>query len=775
MVFEDRVEQMRKTMAVVLLALLAAVLVWLTLSSWQAEQSRREAQTAEVQTLTLLRSTDRVLRSLQNAETGQRGYLLTRDPAFLKPMRAAQADLPIALETLRELTLDDAKAAGPVKRIEELSLSRMQQLERGLVLFDRRAFNTPGLTAHLRNGKQAMDALRHELAGLEGSTFASLRHSQSLARHHEALASKWRTLITLFTLVLSVVCGCAIIGLLRARRDARDQAIRAKSNIVIEAGRHLLQSIIDSSPNAIFVKTRNGEILFANTGFRKICPGPLEELRGIPVPPVDDANEAALLAQADRAALERGERSQVDLTLCIDGKMRSHNIEKNPWIRNGEIIGVIGIVRDISEIKSREAELERRVAARTAQLESALATAKHEMTEREAAQDALRQLQKIESLGQLTGGIAHDFNNMLAVVISSLDTVRHRLPHLKPGELATLIETALAGATSGADLTARLLAFARQQRLDPSPVELNQLMLSTRQLLDRTIDKRVEIALDLDPAAGWVEVDNSQLENALLNLAVNARDAMPSGGRLAISTRRRGDRVEILVDDTGLGMTAEQLSRVFDPFFTTKEAGVGTGLGMSQVHGFVAQSGGEVTIKSAPNKGTCVCISLPTCAAPAARTPDAKVPETRKGRGELVLIVEDEALVRIASQTSLKALGYNVIDAANGYEALELLETRPDIAAMITDVSMPMIDGRDLAKAARLLRPGLPVLLTTGHEQQKSASDDLPVLTKPYLLDRLAEMLARLLDRPTDREPQGAAGNSPHHGATDKEQLSSNC
>lgn len=771
MVLEDRVEQMRKTIAAVLLALLGAILVWLVLSSRQAEQSRREAQAAEVHTLTMLRSTDSVLRSMQNAETGQRGYLLTRDPAFLQPLRSAQADLPITLETLRELALNDDAAVGPVQRIEELSSSRMQQLERGIVQFDRKEFDRVGLTAHLRDGKQSMDSLRRELAELESATLATLQERKSLARHHEALAGKWRTLITIFTVVLTIVCTIAIAGLLRLRRGAREHAIRARNEMVLDAGRHLLQSIIDSDSNAIFVKLRNGEIIFANQAFRRMFPGPLEALHGIPVPPVDDEKEAALLAAADRAALERGEGSQLDLSLSIDGTMRCHSVEKNPWVRDGKIIGVIGIVRDISETRSREMELERRVAARTAQLESALATARREMSEREAAQDALRQLQKIESLGQLTGGIAHDFNNMLSVVISSLDTVRHKLPDLDPAELTGLLETALAGATSAADLTARLLAFARQQRLEPSPVKLNDLVQRTRGLLERTIDKRVEIVLDLDPATGWVEVDNSQLENALLNLAVNARDAMPSGGRLTISTCRRAETAEILVKDTGHGMTPEQLSRVFDPFFTTKDAGVGTGLGMSQVHGFVAQSGGQVTIRSAPNAGTTVCISLPSCSPPAERVQVAKPPAARSCDGELVLIVEDEALVRLAAQASLQALGYRVMAASNGYEALELLETEPEIAVMITDVNMPAIDGRDLAKAAHLLRPGLPVLLTTGHEQQRSGTDDLPVLTKPYLLDRLAEMLGQLLDR----EPGTAPGNSGGHGAKDTQEVTSDC
>lgn len=771
LVSEDRLEQLRRILVAVFAALLIALLVWLTLSSHQAEQSRRAAQAQEIRTLTTLRATDRVLRTMQNAETGQRGYLLTGDRAFLQPLRAAQADLPDALGVLRELALDDGTASGRVKRIEELCSSQMRQLERGLALFEKGQLARSGVTAGLQTGKQTMDTLRVELAGLESQMQMALTQSQALARHHEDLAAHWRTLLTAFTVVLGMLFAAAAVGMLRARSDAREQKIRARSDMILEAGRHLLQSIIDSSQNAIFVKTRRGEILFANTEFRRIVGQPLEDLYGVPVPPTEDPECAARLAKADHDALERGERSEVDLLLEVEGKTVWYRAEKNPWVRDGKIIGVIGITRNISEDKNRETELEQRVAERTAELEDALESVRREMTEREAAQESLRQLQKIESLGQLTGGIAHDFNNMIAVVVSSLDTVRRQLPGIAPDALATLIETALAGANSAADLTARLLAFARQQQLRPSPVEINELAVRTRLLLDRTFDKRIQISLDLDPAAGWVEVDDSQLENALINLAVNARDAMPNGGRLSISTRRRGPEVEILVSDTGEGMTPDQLSRVFDPFFTTKQIGMGTGLGLSQVHGFVNQSGGRIAIQSSVNQGTIVCIDLPACEPPAEEAVSRVETKVCSGHGELVLLVEDEALVRLSTQASLQALGYRVVSASNGYDALTLLEDDPEIAVMITDVSMPTMDGRDLAKAAQLLRPDLAVLLTTGLEQGRQGGDDLPVLAKPYLLDELAAMISALLGR-SQREQAGGVGNSPNHGAAGKEELS---
>lgn len=766
---EEGHELMRKMSVAVSAALMVALLVWLTLSSHQAEESRRAARSEEIQTLTVLHASSQVLRAMQNAETGQRGYMLTRDKIFLDPLRIARGDLPIAIANLREITLADPASAVRARRIEELATSRMRMIERSLELLEQGRFNRASLVDYLRNGKQAMDELRRELGALEKTKQASLRRSQALAQRNEALAGQWRELLTLFTIILAVLCAAMVVGLLKARRENREQQIRAKGQLMLDAGRHLLQSIIDSSQNLIFVKTGKREVLFANAEFRRIVRRPLEELHGVPLPPTDDPQEAELLAEADSVALVRGERTDVFLRLEVDGELRWYCVEKNPWIRDGKIIGVIGIARDVSESKGREEELERRVAARTAQLESALLSVRREMTEREAAQETLRQLQKIESLGQLTGGIAHDFNNMLAVVMGSLDTMRRKLPEADAKILLPLIETALAGATSAADLTSRLLAFARQQKLDPTPVEINALVTHTRTLLARTLGKNIKVVLDLDPDAGWVEVDNSQLENALVNLAVNSRDAMPAGGRLTISTQRQDETIRIVIEDTGQGMTAEQLSRVFDPFYTTKDIGMGTGLGLSQVHGFVAQSGGQIDIASTPRVGTTVSIVLPACQQPAAAEPTVVQPSTQPGNGELILLVEDEALVRISTKASLQALGYRVVAAAQGYEALTCLEDNPDIALMITDISMPGLDGRDLADAAQLLRPDIAVLLTTGHEHGRIRGDGLAVLTKPYLLDELAAVVSRLLKATGRTEQARAIDNSAHHGAAGKE------
>lgn len=764
MVSEDRLEQIRKAAVGVSAALLITLLLWLTLSSHRAETSQRQAREQAAKTMAVLRATDLVLRAAQNAETGQRGYLLTRDRVFLEPYSEGHSTLPTVLALLQERSMGDVAAEARAMRIEELASSRMRLIDQSIARFERGGFGEDAIVAHLRTGKQAMDSLRRELASLERLEVAALERAELQAARHGRLAGQWRDLLTVFTVILAALCAAAVVGMMRARRDNREQQIRQRSELILEAGRHLLQSIIDSSTNLIFVKTRRGDVLFANASFRQIVPQPLPDLFNVPLPPTRYPDEAERLAEADQIALSRGEHTSVDLRLDVAGEERWFRVEKNPWVREGKIIGVIGIARDETELRQREAELERRVAARTAELQ-------HEMAERETAQESLRQLQKIESLGQLTGGIAHDFNNMLAVVVSSLDTMRRKLPEADAAALGALVETALAGATSAADLTARLLAFARQQKLEPRRINLNELICHTRTLLNRTLGKNIEVILELDPQAGWVEVDDSQLENALINLAVNARDAMPTGGRLTMSTRDCGSEVEITVADTGTGMTADQLSRVFDPFFTTKQIGMGTGLGLSQVHGFVTQSGGSIAIQSAPEAGTTVSIRLPACPAPAASEAPKPAREVRGGGGELVLLVEDEALVRLSAQGSLQTLGYRVVTAGNGYEALTLLEENPEIALMITDISMPGMSGRDLAHGARLMRPGLPVLLTTGYDQGDAQAGDVPVLGKPYLLEELAAAIADVLAARVEPEQEPASANSGHHGAVGTDTL----
>ena len=382
-----------------------------------------------------------------------------------------------------------------------------------------------------------------------------------------------------------------------------------------------------------------------------------------------------------------------------------------------------------------------------------------------AAEEALRQSQKMEAVGQLTGGIAHDFNNMLAVVMGSLDLLRRRLGD--DPRAHHHLDGAVEGATRAALLTQRLLAFARQQPLSPQPLDANRLVANMSELLRHSIGADIRLQTTLAGGLWHTLADPNQLENVLLNLAVNARDAMPDGGCLTIETGNApwpparaggnapdgGDHVLIAVSDTGSGMPPEVLGRAFDPFFTTKEVGKGTGLGLSQVYGFVRQSGGHVKLFSEPGQGTTVKIYLPrlrdetSIATDAASHPSA----APAGRQELILVVEDEPAVRRFSTDALQELGYRVLEADGAATALQLLDGHPDIALLFTDVVMPDINGRKLADEARRRRPGLPVLFTTGYSRdavihQSLANHDVALLGKPFTVDELAAKVRRMLD-----------------------------
>ncbi len=370
------------------------------------------------------------------------------------------------------------------------------------------------------------------------------------------------------------------------------------------------------------------------------------------------------------------------------------------------------------------------------------------------AQESLFQAQKVEQIGQLTGGVAHDFNNLLAVISANLELARKRVGDLRA---LRLIDGAMQGAERGAALTKRLLAFARRQELATRSVALGTLVEGMRELLARTLGPTIEVATEIPATLPPARIDPSQMEVAILNLAVNARDAMPSGGRLTIAAEARearegerpdlraGSYVRLTVSDTGLGMDEEVLRRAAEPFFTTKGVGKGTGLGLPMVQGVAAQLGGAMDLASRRGEGTSVSLWLPQAdaeAAPAsANEPtDAKAADARL----TVLVVDDDALVGMGTAAMLEDLGHDVLTALSGAEALQLLEARPDIRVVVTDQAMPGMTGVELADAARARRPDLVVVLATGYaDLAGGAGAGLPRLSKPFRQDQLAEALAR--------------------------------
>lgn len=390
-----------------------------------------------------------------------------------------------------------------------------------------------------------------------------------------------------------------------------------------------------------------------------------------------------------------------------------------------------------------------------------------QMAHRERAENDLRQVQKMESIGQLTGGIAHDFNNMLAIVIGSLDIAERRFAS-DPERTLKAIGHAREGANRAASLTQRLLAFARRSPLQPQPIDGNQLVANMSELLRRTLGEGIGLQTVLAGGLWRTHADPGQLENAILNLCVNARDAMDGSGRLTIETLNAhlddayatrhpgvtaGQYVVIAISDNGPGMSREVMDRAFEPFFTTKDVGRGTGLGLAQVYGFVRQSGGHVKIYSELDAGTTVKVYLPRYFGPAdAAPPVVPVEELPHGLpGELILVVEDEDQVRRMSIESLRELGYDVLEAAGGEEAMSLLRARPDITLLFTDVVMPELNGRELADAARLLRPDLPVLFTTGYTRNAVVHNgvvdsDVHFIPKPFTIEQLAHKVRAVLD-----------------------------
>jgi signal transduction histidine kinase len=379
---------------------------------------------------------------------------------------------------------------------------------------------------------------------------------------------------------------------------------------------------------------------------------------------------------------------------------------------------------------------------------------------REQAEDQLRQSQKMEAIGQLTGGIAHDFNNMLAVIISGLSLIKRRMARGETN-LNELIDAAIDGAHRASALTKRLLDFSRQQALIPEPVDANKLVSGMAELLRRTLGGDIRLETVLGGGLWATHADPGQLENAILNIAVNARDAMPSGGRLTIETQnahlddryaaehsevKPGQYVLVAVTDTGLGMPPDVIAKAFDPFFTTKEVGKGTGLGLSQVFGFTKQSGGHVKIYSEPGAGTTVKLYLPRffgAKEPKALPEPASSTRIERGAGEVILVVEDEASVRKLTIEGLTELGYVVLEAETAAAALRVLDSNENVALLLTDVVMPDMNGRKLAEAALHRFPDLRVLYMTGYTRNAIVHNgvldaDVQLLSKPFTIETLA-------------------------------------
>ncbi|WP_420244108.1 PAS domain S-box protein [Roseiterribacter gracilis] len=535
----------------------------------------------------------------------------------------------------------------------------------------------------------------------------------------------------------------------------RDRILRDRQNARYDA-------VVDSASDAIITLDASGAIQLAN-------PAAAQEF----------GYDASELIGQNFELLFRGGGVWAEIWAQLwSGKVLTRTVELIAWRKDGspsyvEISAsrwrsdaryfVTAILRDVNERRAAEdalralnQTLEARVAERTAELLK--------------AEEALRQSQKMEALGQLTGGIAHDFNNLLTGIIGAMDVLKRRVAAHRYDDVERFMDAAVTSAKRAAALTHRLLAFARRQPLDPQPLDANQLIQNMEELLRRSIGEQVSLRTELSADPWPALTDANQLENALLNLVINARDAMPHGGTITIRTGSHtqaantspekageepiaaGDYTVISVSDTGTGMSPETLARAFDPFFTTKPIGQGTGLGLSMIYGFAKQSRGHVRIESAPRQGTTVRLYLPRHLGSAVEriVPTAPAPAPQ-GAGETVLLVEDDSSVRLLISEVLRELGYASLEASDGQAALPMLESNARLDLMITDVGLPGLNGRQLAEIARQHRPDLKVLFVTGYaehatERGEFLAPGMEMVTKPFDLEVLAIKIRQMIE-----------------------------
>lgn len=558
----------------------------------------------------------------------------------------------------------------------------------------------------------------------------------------------------------------ALSGRRRQFETARLIADLRLSQAALEASENQLRTVADALPVLVAFVGRDMRYRFANRAYLDWFGVDPAEVVGRHVAEFATETLGADAYAQRKDSIRRvldGEPVVLELPWPhADGSRRDAEVRYIPRRTTaGQVDGFDVFVQDITarvmveEVLRGAAEaLEVRVAERTAALET-------EMSRRAEAEATLRQAQKLEAVGQLTGGIAHDFNNMLTGVLGSLSIIDRRLKEGRFDDLGRFMDAATTSAERAAALTQRLLAFSRRQSLHTQPTEVGALIRGLSDLFDQALNENVRLVLDLDGVDPVAAVDPHQLENALLNLVINARDALPDGGAVTVGAAliETGDadvetlgrrHVVVRVADTGVGMPPEVVERVFEPFFTTKPVGQGTGLGLSMVYGFVQQSGGLVRIDSAPGRGTIISLHLPETDLAATGPVVLTAPEPPDGEGQKVLFVEDDPNVRLLVREVLGELGFDAIEAADPETALRVLSTEAAISLMITDVGLPGMNGRQLAEIARSGRPDLPILFVTGYAENAAMRAEflganMAMITKPFSMDVLSRRIQEAL------------------------------
>jgi len=516
-----------------------------------------------------------------------------------------------------------------------------------------------------------------------------------------------------------VEVNCTVIELERTYWLAvvRDVTERRRASRALEESHNLLQAVVEGTPDAVFVKDRQGRYVLINQAGAAMLGRSVEQILGRDDCELLGLEESREMRERDRLTLTTGEPTTFEETLTVGGGSRTVLVTKGCYRdQSGEILGLVGIARDVSDLKRLEAQF--------------------------------RQAQKMEAVGQLAGGIAHDFNNLLTVINTYSEML---LESLEPDDSRREMLADIRGAgLRAATLTRQLLAFSRQQILQPKIVDLNELLLQLGKLLQRLLGEDVELRLELEPSLGRARVDVGHFEQAIINLAVNARDAMPDGGRLVLSTANAtiaGEPfVRVAVGDSGHGIDESVRPHLFEPFFTTKGPGRGTGLGLAMVYGFVKQSGGHLEVDSEVGRGTTFNLHLPRAGE---GPPQATTRSWPRGT-ETLLLVEDERAVRDLASRVLRECGYTVLEAADGEEALLVARRYSgQVDLLVTDIIMPRMSGRSLAEQLLRQNPGLRVLFISGYPLGQVVALTEAYLHKPFGPAELCQRVRDLLDGKT--------------------------
>lgn len=696
-----------------------------------------------IEVITTAQALDRAIRDVQR---GQRTFLITGDAAYLDSYRRGVQEIPSALSRLKQLTADNPAQQPHWPILEQEIDSKLNDIKRAIEVRQREGFDAARRMVEANAGVPTIDAIAQAID-------TAVRTENGLLMNRQALTSEAQRTIAFFSLIGGTL-ALLIMGVGGVLVWASLRRI-SESERALSESEGKFRGLLESAPDAMVVANESGLITLVNAQTESMFGYSREELIGKPVEVLIPARLRDRHIHHRSAFLDHPHARPMGKGLELFGR-RSDGTEVPIEVglspqQTAEGLLVLSTIRDITERKNAEAALMR------------------ERKERDKTELILRQAHKMDVLGQLSGGIAHDFNNMLGVIVGILDILQRRI-HTEDPKIRDPIQIGMQAAERSAALTHRLLAFSRQQPLEPRAVDVNKLVTGMSGLLDRTLGEDITIETVLAAGLWAIFADINQLENSLLNLAINARDAMPNGGKLTIETANTyldeayastnagvttGQYVMLAVTDGGIGMSEETIDRAFDPFFTTKEPGYGTGLGLSQVYGFIKQSGGHVKIYSEVGQGTTVKLYLPRAAGEDIGTREESIvlPVPARQRSETILVVEDNELLLTSVATMLEEQGYRVLTATDATTALQMLDSAPDIRLLFTDIVLPGgSNGRQLADEARRRRPDLLVLFTTGYTRnaiihQGRLDADVELIVKPFTYAALVAKVQRVLEK----------------------------